>query len=212
MAPLQPVVRGALAHHPAADVFAREVQRVHSRYAAEVVSAFSLCPFMKDPETAFGHFCVMLDWVPDPAATLKAVLEAESSVIHLVFPCVDLTTAMFDRFAASMRDALISGIPKPPVMAVFHPELSGDFTTSHRLVGLVRRAPDPFIQLVPEGLHEGGTVFIESIESLSKNPTDKTFARLTTKDRERISATLEDVRADRMRSYPPHLAALRQEA
>lgn len=209
MASLQPVVRGALAGHPAASALAREVWRVHHRYAVEVVGAFRLCPFMKDAERDFGHFCVMLDWEPDLDATLRAIAEAQSSVIHLIFPCVEMRHPTFERFAASVRESLIARVSKPPVMAVFHPELPGDFSTSHRLVGLVRRAPDPFIQLVPEGLHEGGTVFIESIESLTKNPTEQTFARLTAADRERIVASIEGIRADRTASYAPLLEALR---
>jgi hypothetical protein len=210
MASIEPIVRGALASHPAAAGFAREVARVHRRYAAEVVGAFSLCPFMKDPDTAFGHFCVMLDWTPDGAATLNAVLEADSSVIHLIFPCTDAPAAAFERFASSVRESLASWIPRPPVMAVFHPEMNGDFSSSHRLVGLVRRAPDPFIQLVPEGLHEGGTIFIDSLDKLSKSPTEQTFARLTEADRARIVAELSDIRADRMASYAPHIEALRR--
>lgn len=209
MASVQPVVRGALAHHPAASAFADEVLRVHRRYAAEVVGAHSLCPFMRDPDTAFGHFCVMLDWKPDPVAALDAVLEAQSSVVHIVFPCLDMSPKGFETFGSSVRDSLVSWIPKPPVMAVFHPDLAGDFSNSHRLVGLVRRAPDPFVQLVPEGLHAGGTVFIDSIAELLRNPTEVTFARLTTADQERIVTTLADIRADRMRSYAPYLEVLR---
>lgn len=208
MALSEPVIRGALAGHPAAPAFAREVQRVHHRYATEVVGAFRLCPFMKDPDTAFGHFCVMLDGAPSPEGALAAVLESTSSVIHLVFPCVREPSSKFERFAASVRDSLISYMPKPPVMAVFHPELAGDFSTSHRLVGLVRRAPDPFIQLIPEGLHEGGTVFIDSIENLTKSPTDQTYARLKEKDRAQIIASIQDIHADRAASYAPHLEAL----
>ena len=93
MATIEPAARGALAKHPAAQAFAREVLRVHRRYATEVVGAYSLCPFMKDPDTAFGHFCVMLDPEPNPSTTLDAILEAQSSVIHVIFPCASAPTA-----------------------------------------------------------------------------------------------------------------------
>jgi hypothetical protein len=164
---------------------------------------------MKDPDSSFGHFCVMLCWEPSLEATISAVKESESSVIHVVFPSLSFTPPEFERFASSVRGALLAEIPKPPVMAVFHPELPGDFSTSHRSVGLFRRAPDPFIQLIPEGLHEGGTVFIESIESLTLSSTDRTFTRLSQADKARIVANIEDIHADRAKSYAPFLAALR---
>lgn len=209
MATIEPAARGALAKHPAAQAFAREVLRVHRRYATEVVGAYSLCPFMKDPDTAFGHFCVMLDPEPNPSTTLDAILEAQSSVIHVIFPCASAPTGAFEKFAGSMRESLRSWIPRPPVMAVFHPELSGDFSTSHRLVGFVRRAPDPFIQLVPEGLHEGGTVFVDSYVAMPKLPAEQNFDRLRDpRDRERLSAALADIREDRDRSYAPFLNEL----
>jgi hypothetical protein len=210
MASLQPVIRGALAGHPAAEALAREVWRVHHRYAVEVVGAFRLCPHMKDAERDFGHFFLMLDWEPDLEATFSAFQKADSAVIHLVFPCIDVPHPKFEAFAGRFREAFNTRVPKPPVMAVFHPDLPGDFSTSHRLVGLVRRAPDPFIQLIPEGMHEGGTVFIESIESLTKNVTEQLFSRLKPADHARIIASIEDIRRDRTRSYAPLLDALRR--
>jgi hypothetical protein len=208
MATLEPVLRGALARHPVAEAFAAEVLRVHRRYAEEVVGAFSLCPFMKDAETAFGHFCVMLDRVPDPKATLDAVLEAKSSVIHVVFPCIDLAPVPFERFAAGVRDSLRSWIPRPPVTATFHPALGGDFSNAHRLVGVLRRAPDPFVQFVPEGLHEGGTVFVDMLDMRPKNPADENFARVQGEATGRLTRALEDIHQDRARSYPRYLEEL----
>lgn len=174
-----------------------------------MVGAFRLCPHMKDPDSAFGHFCVMLCWEPSLDATIRAVKESTSSVIHVVFPCLSVSPPEFERFSASVRGALLAEIPKPPVMAVFHPEQQGDFSTSHRSVGLLRRAPDPFIQLIPEGLHEGGTVFIESIEQLTLSSTDRTFTRLSQADKARIVGGIEDIHADRSKSYAPFLAELR---
>jgi hypothetical protein len=208
MASLEPVVRGALADHPAAQAFAAEVFRVHRRYAEEVVDRFSLCPFMKEPETAFGHFCVMLDRTPNATTAIDAVLEAKSSVVHLVFPCIDLPPQAFERFGAGVRDSLGSWIPRPPVTATFHPGLGGDFSTPHKLVGLLRRAPDPFVQFVPEGLHEGGTVFVDMLDQRGKNPAEENFARLQGEAGERLKRAIEDIHADRAKSYVPHLEAL----
>lgn len=181
---------------------------MHLRYANEVVGAFSLCPFMKDAESAFGTFFVMLDKTPDPDVALSAVLEAKSSVVHLVFPCVELPPSPFEKFAGGVRASLASWIPRPPVIAVFHPALNGDFSNAHKLVGLLRRAPDPFVQFVPEGLHEGGTVFIDKIELAMKNPADKNFERLSGGHGERLTRAIEDIHKDRARSYAPFLKEL----
>lgn len=204
----EPVVRGALADHPIARAFAAEVHRIHLRYANEVVGAFSLCPFMKDAESSFGTFFVMLDREPDPRAALDAVLEGKTSIIHVVFPCIRMPPSPFEKFASGVRASLASWIPRPPVIAVFHPELSGDFSSSHRLVGLLRRAPDPFVQFVPEGLHKGGTVFIDNIELLAKNPADRNFDKFSGEGGDRLVKTIEDIHADRARSYAPFLERL----
>src|SRR5207249_3431375 len=46
MTVLAPLVRGSLCAHPLALPFAQEVAHVHRRYAAEVVAANRLCPFL----------------------------------------------------------------------------------------------------------------------------------------------------------------------
>lgn len=211
MASLLPFVRGSLSNHPMAASFANEVLRVHSRYANEIVGAFSFCPFMKDVESSFGHFCVMLDPVPDRERTVEAVMEATSSVMHIVFPLIDIEPSPFERFAAGTRETLTVRMRNPPVMAVFHPRLGGDFSTSHRVVGVIRRAPDPFVQFVPEGLHEGGTVFMETFDiSLLniKSHAEQNFQKVQGPGGEEVLRRLADIHADRERSYAPYLKEL----
>ena len=53
------VLRGKLANHPLAAAFAREVERVHRRYATEAILAFRLCPFLRDAETGFPRRVVL---------------------------------------------------------------------------------------------------------------------------------------------------------
>ena len=60
MTALSPLVFGSMREHPAAAAFAREVVRVHRRYATEIVAAHRLCPFVRDVDVAFGRFCVAL--------------------------------------------------------------------------------------------------------------------------------------------------------
>jgi hypothetical protein len=216
MAASAPLLRGPLAGHAAAAAFAAEVHRVHRRYAAEVVAANHLCPFLRDVDTGFGAFVVMLD-AGEPAvdATLEAIRAAASPVTHVIFPLVRPVPSLFERFAGRIGQALKKALRDPPVMATFHPDLVGDADDPHRLVALLRRAPDPFIQLVPEGMHEGGTVFApipsdgispmvvpEPIDSAQANHDKLKGGRVLP-----LLALMAEIHGDRDRSYAPFLAA-----
>ena len=218
MAAPAPILRGPLAAHAAAPRFAAEVHRVHRRYAAEVVAANRLCPFLRDIDTGFGAFVAMLDpGEPNLEAVVEAVREAGNPVIHVVFPLIRPPSSSFERFAGRLAQALKKALRDPPVMATFHPDLAGDPVDPHRMVGLLRRAPDPFIQLIPEGMHEGGTVFAalpsqgEPIPRVGPEPVDSAhcnFAKLKDGRMEPLLALMAEIRADRDRSYAPLLAAL----
>ena len=216
MATLAPLLRGSLQGHPAAAPFAAEVHRIHRRYAGEVVAENRLCPFLRDLETGFGRFCVMLEpGELDVEAAVEAVVSSSTSVIHIVYPCLRPPPSVFEKFAGKLSQALKQAYPgpeRPPVMAVFHPDLSGDPSGPYRMIGMLRRAPDPFIQLIPEGLHQGGTVFA-GMESIPANPAERdpalaNFERLKGGGVERIVEKLADIYADRARSYAPFLEAL----
>ncbi|WP_235880304.1 hypothetical protein [Polyangium aurulentum] len=212
MAALEPLIRGRLAAHPAAPAFAAEVLRIHRRYASEIVQTYGLCPFVRDVDVAFGRFAVMLDAELDLDAARDAVLAAKNPVVHVVFPCALPPPNVFERFASSLYKALQGKLETPPVMAAFHPQLAGDAGAAHRLVGLLRRAPDPFVQLIPEGMNESGTVFAHVVdeETLAAPPdrSELVFQRLQGEALERLLATAADIREDRDRSYAPHLAML----
>lgn len=186
---------------PAELRFAAEVLRVHTRYAAEVVAAHQLCPFLKEVETGLGAFCVMLEPTLDLDLSLEAVTSAKTSVLHMVFPRGAHTHPAFWSFAGKLGDALKKQMSKPPVYAVFHPEMPGDTSNSHRMVGLLRHAPDPMIQFIPEGLSTGGTVFMGA-GSIPVDPAQQTFARLTEgKLFPHVLRLIDEIRADRDRSY-----------
>jgi len=210
-----PTIRGKLAEHAGAVAFAAEVWRVHRRYAEEIVGRHRLCPFMKEPETAFGDFVVVLDDAPDLALAREVALAARGTVVHLVYPLIEIEPRTFERFGAEVGAALRESLPHPaPVIASFHPRFSGDASSPGRLVGLLRRAPDPFVQIVPSGLHEGGTVLAgaldEAIAAASRDPAELNFDRVRLPGvLADIEAAIADVQADRARSYAPHLAALR---
>jgi hypothetical protein len=218
MAAPAPLLCGPLAAHAAAPRFAAEVHRIHRRYATEVVLANRLCPFLNNVDTGFGAFVAVLDpGELDLEAAVAAILAADNAVIHLVFPLIRPPSPTFERFAGRIAGALKKAVKDPPVMATFHPDLAGDAGEAHRLVGLLRRAPDPFIQLIPEGMHEGGTVFAalpsqgEPIPRAPAPPVDSAqanFAKLKDGRIEPLFALMADIRADRDRSYAPLVAAL----
>jgi hypothetical protein len=233
---LIPLLFGPLRDHPAADAFARQVVRVHKRFATEVVYAHRLCPFLRDVDRDFGRFCVAMTERPDLPEARDAFIKAESAVLHMVYPLVPTAPAEFERFGGDVgraaRDvwrATPEGDarfgPEPPVIATFHPRLAGDRTSSHRMIGLLRRAPDPFVQVIPGGHYESGTVLAQmhdvkelTPETLKKvlaavppPPKDRaaeTFKRLTSALLDEIAALVADIHADRDRSYAPFLKEL----
>jgi len=191
-----------------------EVHRVHRRYAGEVVAANRLCPFLRDIDTGFGAFVAMLDpGEPDVEATVEAIVGAGNPVVHVVFPLIRGPSSPFERFAGRVGQALKKALRDPPVMATFHPELAGDSGDAHRLVGLLRRAPDPFVQIIPEGMHEGGTVFAplpamgEAMPVIlpPADPAEANFEKLKGDRAEPLLALMAEIRADRDRSYAPFL-------
>jgi hypothetical protein len=203
-----PLVRGALAYHPEAAQFAAEVRRVHGRYADEVVARYRLCPFMRDAETGFGSFCVLLDPEPVLETAVAAVREAGSAVVHVVFPCIHTPSAPFERFAGRLGEQLRQLCRPAPVLAAFHPEMAGNDENSNRLVGLLRHAPDPFVQTIPAGLSQGGTVLAGSGVEPPRDQAEDNFERLKGAPIAEIKALLAEILADRDARYAPYLEAL----
>jgi hypothetical protein len=202
------IVRGALAYHPQAARFAAEVRRVHRRYANEVVARYRLCPFLRDAETGFGSFCVLLDPEPVLETATTAVQEAASAVVHVVFPCIRTPSPPFERFAGRVGEQLRKLCRPAPVLAAFHPEMAGSDENSSRLVGLLRHAPDPFVQTIPAGLSQGGTVLAGSGVEPPRDQAEDNFERLKGAPLDEIKVLLADILADRDASYAPYLEAL----
>jgi len=213
------VVAGALRDHPAAQAFARDVHYVHHRYATDIVGAFTLCPHMaSEPDRAFGTFAVMLDRAVDVDAAVAQVLAASSQVVHLVYPLVTDDVPTFEQHGQAMHRAVAEAFAKrdqrAPVHAAFHPRMRGDATSASRLVGLLRKAPDPFVQFVPEGLHEGGTQFIDmsTFDPATYVPppvsrAEGNFERLGPDDIDSITTRIAEIQRERDRRYEGHLDA-----
>ncbi len=202
-----PHLAGSLAAHPAAAGFAREVVRVHTRYANEVVGAFGVCPHFRDAAASFGRFCVILDVEPDVRTAIQETVAAASTVVHLVYPIVRMDPSHWERFGNSVGEALQKAVRERPVVASFHPDLGGDVNTAPRLVGVLRRAPDPFVQVVPTGLHQGGTVLAGTTPP-TVDVAYANFKRLSKADLATIVERVASVRADRDASYAPWLKEL----
>lgn len=168
---------GRLAGHPRAAELAAAASALLHRYASEVVYAHRLCPFLQNVETGMGAVCVMLDTEPDVARTTAALLASGSNVAHVLFPLVRGEAPPFERFGNKLSESVRKARSEPLVHASFHPRMVGGYENAHRMVGLLRRAPDPFVQFIPPGMQAGGTV--HASETPSDEPyVESTFRRL----------------------------------
>ncbi|MEM1031061.1 MAG: hypothetical protein AAGN82_11975 [Myxococcota bacterium] len=213
------VVAGRASGRLGAPDFAREVHHVHHRYAAEVVGAHGLCPHMaRDPRRAFGTFVVVLDLELDVNVAAEAVVSAASPVVHVVFPLVEVDVRTFEEWGQEVHRAVahVFGArgETAPVHAAFHPAMRGDATSAARLVGLLRQAPDPFLQFVPEGLQAGGTQFIDlstfDPETFVAPPAPKAFDnfdRLSPHEVDAIRDRIAAIHRERDLRYAPFLEA-----
>ncbi len=206
-----PELAGALAGEPHAAEFARIVESVHHRYAREVVLAYGLCPFLHDPESAFGRFCVVLDREP-VIETAAAIVLTAPGVVHLVYPLHRGNCHTMERFGNALHEHVrralhARGDRDPPVHATFHPEMEGDPSSPHRRIGLVRRAPDPFVQFVPAGLTGGGSKFVDpatldlaALLAAPPKPPSR-VGKLGPNELAALMATLADIRRERDARY-----------
>jgi len=201
-----PILCGRLAQHEQAGAFAEQVRRCLRRYAAEVVFAHGLCPFLKDVDTGFGAFIVVLDDELDAEVGAQAILQANTTVLHVVYPLVRLDSGPFERFGSELNDALKGRVDELPVHATFHPQMVGARDDPNRLVGLLRQSPDPFVQFIPGGLHGGGTVYAGMEEPTVPN-VQRIFSRITDEVADALFAKMKDIRADRAQSYRPFFDA-----
>src|SRR5690606_9061113 len=161
-------------------------------------------------------FVVVLSRRADVNLAVRWVLDEEVQVVHLIYPLLAMEPAEFERFGNAVHQGVAASERGGPVHATFHPAMVGDPSAPARLVGFLRRAPDPFIQFIPEGLHEGGSTFIDlesvDLRELVKNApppkganSQSIFERLAARDIETIRATIADIHRDRADSYAEFL-------
>jgi hypothetical protein len=134
---------------PAADPRAAEVHRLLDRYLVEVVEAWSLCPWAYNARTR-GEVHVEIQWgaTGELAATCalarRGLAAPGARVVMLVFP--ELASGV--RAIEALRDGVALRVAVAGV-AAFGPHGAFDLSSPAKLVPLLRRSPDPMLQLVP---------------------------------------------------------------
>jgi hypothetical protein len=133
---------------PIADAggFVRSIVSLLERYAA-AIDTHGLCPYLR--AGGLGDVIVVLDRALDLELACGAIARTRADVIHLVFPLTarDASDARaFERFGNAIATRVRA---RGSVHAAFHPALAGGREDADRRIGLVRRSPDPFVQLVP---------------------------------------------------------------
>jgi hypothetical protein len=191
---------GARAGHPRARELADQAHELLVSYATDVVHANRLCPFLHNVDTGLGSVVVVLDVDPDLDTAVAAIREAKDNVIHLLYPLVRGAAPPFERFGSKLADTLRRALPSPLVHATFHPELVGGTENAHRLVGLVRRAPDAFIQFIPPGMHVGGTVMAGGPPP-KESAVEETYRRIVPEQLQPLLRRAEELQNERARRY-----------
>jgi len=184
-----------------------EALRLNARYVEEVVVGWGLCPWAaqawRDGAVARQ---VLVDAQPDPAAVLTfldAIAgQATTSIGLCIFPRVALDVAAWGTFAERVRRAdrarRAPGNTPPFLLAAFHPLVGAGAAAGsdpNALVALVRRTPDPMLQLVRASL----------LESLPRGVSDEiaraNFAAVRARTQAALDTVVRDIRRDRDETY-----------
>ena len=203
----------------------RDALARNDRYIREFVEALHLCPYAKRcRETGRLHRRVVPGFDLDAAMTavraVEALPEGSVEVALLIFPGAPATgidsARDFEAFVVDLRNRMIEAHDgNPPFYCVaFHPDLPRDLLDAHRAVQLIRRSPDPTVQLVRasvlravRGNEEAGTLIVDvsrlSLEelmtissplSLADRIAEANLAMLQREGPDRVEALLASLR------------------
>jgi|SRR5215468_9526884 len=142
----------------------------NDRYIREFVEALHICPYARTCRTSGKLHRRVLDGLDQALPAMhevEAMAEDAVEVALLIFPGAradGLESAReFESFCASLRPSLTKFY-----CVAFHPDLPRDLFDAHRAVQLIRRSPDPTIQMVRasvlravRGVSDGGTRVID---------------------------------------------------
>jgi hypothetical protein len=193
-----------------------EVLRVLDRYLVEVVEAYGLCPWARQARLG-GELAVAVLWGQPELAEWQAAAQElldrpATRVAMIVAPELAETTGGL----RGTREQ-VSRLVKSAGVAEFHPDGTRDVANAPRLVPHLRRSPDPLLQFVPFSILEAvrsstaltdlaeqakllGGVSTAPREDIGDRIAETNHARVT-KDLAAFDATLDDIAADRRRSY-----------
>jgi hypothetical protein len=193
-----------------------EVRRLLDRYIVEVVEAYDLCPWARAARTG-GEIGVEVlwgqpaleDWL---AAAGRAFASPRVRLGMLVAPELAATPAEL----RAMRDR-ITAVRHGVGISEFHGVAEIDLCWPARLVPFLRRSPDPLLQLVPLALLDsvrGAPPAVDRIAQaqilggLASAPRGDVADSIAAANHARVAveraaveAVLDDIAADRRRSY-----------
>jgi hypothetical protein len=188
-----------------ADRFVAEALRVNTRYVEEIVIGWDLCPWAarawQDGQVVQRVFAgAALDPAPVAAFIDELCARPDAAIGLAIFPRVEISVGAWEKFAERVRRTR-----RAFLTAAFHPDYCPDdrpddraaegVLDAARLVPLVRRTPDPTLQLVRASLIErlGGDV--------SAGVGRANLATVTARGLGALDALLADIRRDRDAAY-----------
>ena len=203
---------------------AREAIRLHDRYQLELIERFALCPWAKHAREANRtqtHVLLDTPCVPDELAPVLERWDTDQSVdvAFVITPKFGDGPEAFARWAASLAALLDDRF----LSALFHPGV--DQTAGS--VRFFRQTPDPTVQLVRRARLEEvraqdpphyKDIFTLNIKDLQADRAPKTVAAsviehnqrvLDREGRDTLQAILDDIYADRDRTYAELMPLLR---
>lgn len=201
---------------------AAEVHRLLDRYLVEVVEAWSLCPWAYNARTR-GELHVEIHW----GAVGDLTAASELARRGLAAPGARVVMILFPELAGGVRaiEALRNGIalrlPEAGV-AAFGPHGAADLSSPAKLVPLLRRSPDPMLQLVPFTILDELRQQSQPVEPPARNAqalalaghgappapsmidgiARRNHAVVALDSAAQLQRTIEDIAKDRAASYP----------
>lgn len=132
-------------------------------YTCDVVEAHNLCPYAKPARENGKVLTQLVRGVAPTTELLERMIALQQSgdddfeVALLIAPDVVSTPPQWERLIRDMTEAserALGALGKRSSLytVAFHPDLSYGTDSPERLVGLLRRSPDPTIQLVRRSL------------------------------------------------------------
>ena len=172
-----------------------EALRVNARYVEEVVIGWELCPWAARAWID-GQVTQRVFAAADADAVVAFIDELsakpDAAIGLAIFPRVACTVGAWEKFAERVRRAR-----NDFVAAAFHPDYRAPdgLLDAARLVPLIRRTPDPTLQLVRASL-------VDSLRGqVSADVGSANFATVTVRGLAKLEALLTDIRRDRDESY-----------